>query len=480
MKKSSKHLIATIYTLDCVNVQIGGEEVALKPTVFLIGTHKDCLQPMDRQEKIMEIDQRLQRCVRQTSLFHQHSLQFASDFDNSNVSRLMFTVNNLSVNDDDFQKIRFAVQQTVEKKCCKEFTVQCPSSWLIFSLVLREKHKLNRVLKLEDAFKIAQECGVSTHDELIAALSFIHSRLGLLRYYNVKELDSFVVVDPQVLFDKITDLIEETFVSKNAHRKEIEDFCEKGIISFAVMKRISEKSTEDDQLPLKWLTKLLNHLRLAALFKDCNEEKYFFPSALCHASKAQHSSAKSTVHTNLASALIAFETGFCPRGTAGALIKCLMTNEMMSTKRWELLPSQIFRNRVTFYIEDCGDMTIKVLPTHLEFAIDSAEIAETDCSESEIHEEVYTQIAKCMNIVKSLYNKYEFYWTFYCTLPECQAHPHPAIIEWNRENAPSRLRCKIFNKSGVLPRDYKLWSIQRKGIKLYLNRLNLIIVIFAA
>jgi GTPase SAR1 family protein len=458
--------LATIYTLDCVSIQISGEEVTLKPTVFLIGTHKDCLKSVDKQQKVMEIDQRLQRCVRQTSLFHQHSLQFASDFDNSRENRLMFTVNNLSVNDDDFQKIRFAVQQTVEEKHCKEFTVQCPSSWLIFSLILREKHKLNRVLKLEDAFKIAQECGISSQDELIAALSFIHSRLGLLRYYNVKELDSLVIVDPQVLFDKITDLIEETFVSKNAHRKEIEEFCEKGIISVVVMKRISERSSENVQLPLTWLTKVLNHLRLAALFKDHDEEKYFFPSALCHASMAQE---KSTIHTNPATVLIAFETGFCPRGTAGALIKCLMTNEMKSTKRWELLPSKIFRNQVSFYVEDCGDMTIKVLPTHIEFAVDSVEeITETNSSESEIHEEVYTQIDKCMKIITSLYKKYEFRWTFYCSLAECQPHPHPAIIEWNRQNAPSRLRCKVFNKSGVLPRGYKLWNILRKGIILWL------------
>ena len=430
----------------------------------------------------MKIDQKLQRCVRQTHLIIQHSLQFASDFDKSRECQLMFTVNNLSVNDDDFQKIRFAVQQTVERKYRKEFTVKCPSSWLIFSLVLREKqkekqvcekyrlnpqkHKSNRVLRLEDAFKIAQECGISSHDELIAALSFIHSRLGLLRYYDVKDLDSFVIVDPQVLFDKITELIKETFVKGIAERKEIEDFCEKGIISVAVLKKICQSSSEEDQLPLTWLTNVLNHLRLAALFKDqYGEEKYFFPSALCHASEsiAQDPSVKSTICTNHTSVLIAFETGFCPRGTAGALIKCLMTNEMSSTKTWKLLPSKIFRNQVSFYIESCGSMTIKVRPTHIEFTIDSPEeITETDNSESKIHKEVYTQIAKCMKIITSLYKKYEFHWTFYCTLAECQTHPHPAILEWH-DNTPYRLRCEVVDKIGALPRGCKLWNI-RKGI----------------
>ena len=456
-------ILATIYTLDYITVEMGDTEITLKPTVFIIGTHKDCLN--SESEKIRQIDQKLQRYVRQTSLFHQHSIQFASDFENVNENRLVFTVNNLSKGDNDFQKIRFAVQQTVEEKCHKEFTVQCPSSWLIFSLILREKHKLNRVLELKECFKIAQECGISSHEELTTALSFIHSRLGLVRYFNTEGLDSLVVVDPQVLFDKITDLIKETFVCKYAYRKEIEEFSEKGIISVSAMKRISERCDKNDQLPLTWLTKLLNHFRLAAYFKDQYGEKYFFPSALCHVSH----SIELTPHTTLSVVLIAFETGFCPRGMAGALIKCLMTNEMKSNRKWELITSKISRNQVSFYIEDCGDVTIKVLPIHIEIGVDSPEdTAETDCSESEIHEEVYKQIFKCMKIVSRLYKKCEYYWTFYCTLAECETHPHPAVIEWNHTtNAPSKLRCKVMKRSGGLPRDYKLWNLQRIGILLY-------------
>ena len=450
--------LATIYTLDYVSVQIGSEEVTLKPTVFIVGTHKDCLL---ESGKIVQIDQTLQKYVEQTSLYHQGSIQFASDFDNTCETHLLFMVNNLSKDDKDFQRIRFAVQQTVEVKCYKEFTVQCPSSWLIFSLILREKNKSNRVLKIEDCFKIAQECGISSHDELTTALSFIHSRLGLVRYYDVNKLDSLVVIDPQVLFDKITDLIVETFVGMNASRNEIKEFHEKGIISVAVMKRISERSNDDAQLPLTWLTNLLNHLRLAALFKDKFGEKYFFPSALCHVSKAQSPSVELSHHIHPSSLLVAFETGFCPRGIGGALIKCLMTNEMKSSRCWELLPHKILRNQASFYIEACRDVTIKVLPTHIEITIDSDE---SDYSESETHEEAYTQIAKCMKIVTGLYKKCEYYLTFYCTLVECKTHPHPAVIEWNRNNAPCRLRCKISNKSGDLPRGYKLWNVQRKGM----------------
>ena len=461
--------LATIYTLDYVNVHIGDEEITLKPTVFLIGTHIDCLN--SDSEKLLQIDNKLQRYVKETSLYHQGSIQFASDFDEStHESQLLFLVNNLSKDDYDFQRIRFAVQQTVEEKCYKEFTVQCPSSWLIFSLILREKHQLNRVLRLEDCFKIAQECGISSNKELTAALSFIHSRLGLVRYFDVEGLNSLVVIDPQVLFDKITNLIVETFVGKNATRNEIEDFRNRGIISAAVMKRISERSNKDAHLPFVWLTKLLNHLRLAALFIDSYGEKYFFPSALCHVPKDQK---LVIINAALQSSLIAFETGFCPRGISGALIKCLMTNEMNSKQRWYLHPRKIFRNQVCFTIEACGDITLKVLPTHLEIAldpfakdVDSNEDSEGSRMEKLTCNEAYTQIDKCMEIVTRLYRRCEYFWTFYCTLPECQANPHPAVIEWKGSH-PLNMRCKIYHKRIPLRECHRKWNLKpkRKGGK---------------
>ena len=523
--------LATIYTLDNVTVQIRDEEVTLKPIVFIIGTHRDYLKSETEKiaqtdgksetDKIAQIDDEIQRYVKQTVLYDQDSIQFASMFDNSDEDRLIFTVNNLSKDDDDFQRIRFAVQQTVEKKRLLEFTVQCPSSWLIFSLILRENHKSTRVLRLENCFKIAQECGILNQEELKIALSFIHSRLGLVRYFKDDGLNSLVVVDPQILFDKITRLIVETFSGENAGHKEIEDFhkkglisqpvverisarssednhdqlllntnhkkfeefLKKGIISRAAMERISEGSSEDAQLPFTWLTKLLNHRRLAARFKDqYGELKYFFPPALCHVSKAQDTSAGSTPPNTPPKALIAFETGFCPRGIVGALIKCLMTNEMKSNQHWELLPRKIFRNQVSFRIEAMdGDITLKILPTHLEISLDleeffrirqrrgnlSSDIADENL-QTELHktcEEAYKQIDKCMeDITTSLYRKCEYFWTFYCGLPECKIPRHPAVIEWDSLDKPKKLRCEISESLERTdpPKDYEMWNIQKK------------------
>ena len=277
-----QELLQTLATISASHFTSGQQrdsEARMKPKVFFIGTHKDCLPANTAEEFIQRNDELLQSHVRQTDLFDQDAIQFAK-----HPKRLIFAVNNLSQDDDEFQKIRSAVQTTVERD---EFTIECPSSWLILSLILRAKHKSDRVLTFDKCFSIARECGISDRKELNQALSFIHSRLGLVRYFDVKDLNTLVVIDPQVLFDKITDLIVKTFTVENVGVKKKEDFCQRGIIPVIVMQNVSDKDEKgsDSQLPFIWLTNLLNYLRIAALFKDRNGDKYFFPSALCHAPK---------------------------------------------------------------------------------------------------------------------------------------------------------------------------------------------------
>ena len=227
-----QELLQTLATISASNFTSGqhsSTNSSIKPKIFIVGTHKDCLSANSAEEIIQRKDQLLQSCVRQTTLFDQGSIQFSE-----HPKRLIFVVNNLSNDDDEFKKIRSAVQITVEKD---DFTIECPSSWLILSLILRAKHKSDQVLTFDECFSIARECGITDCKELKEALSFIHSKLGLIRYFNVKDLNTLVVVDPQALFDKITDFIVKTFTIENFDANEIEDFRQKGIIPVAIMQK---------------------------------------------------------------------------------------------------------------------------------------------------------------------------------------------------------------------------------------------------
>ena len=406
--------------------------------------HKYCLQDAIRNA-IHEIDKQIRRCIEQTPLHRM--VQFAETSE-----QMIFTVNNFSESDDDFQKIRTKVQKTVIEY--KEFTVKCPTSWLVLSLILREKYQSSRVLHIDDCLVIARECGISSSEEMKDALSFIHSRLGLIRYYSVEELNTLVVVDPQIIFDKISELIIGTFINEHGEGYEIEDFRGKGIFSEALMKKVSDKccSNSQQKLSFSWLADLLNYLRIAVLFKDFDGiKKYFFPSALSHAPESS-----SKLAQTISPVLIAFKGGFCPRGISGALIKCLMTNEMKSKQKWRLLTKKIFRNQVSFRIQGCGTITLKILPTHLEICIEETTDLKATC------EEAYTQIEKCIKMVTSQYIKCKHFWRFYCTVAGCKTNPHPAEIEWTTDGtAPKELWCNISEKSGVLPNGYEKWNIQR-------------------
>ena len=456
-----QELLQTLATISASNFTSGqhrDSEAGTKLKIFFVGTHKDCLPVNSAEEVIQRKDKLLQDYVRQTSLFIQDSIHFAQ-----HPKRLIFAVNNLSDDDDQFQKIKSAVQMTVERD---KFTIECPSSWLILSLILRAKHKSDQILTFDECFSIARECGITDRKELKEALSFIHTRLGLVRYFNIEGLNTFVVIDPQILFDRITDLIVKTFTSDNVKIKEIEDFRQRGIIPVTVMQKVSNKSSSDSKLPLTWLTSLLNYLRIAAFFTDRDGDKYFFPSALCHAPES-HSNPPSCSDSR-PSLVVGFKSGFCPRGIPGALIKYLMTNEMKSKRSWNIVPNKIFRNEVSFAIQAHGNITLRILPTHLEISYDSeadstGAVSEEDSKEGELMkktcEMAYLQIKKGMNTVTSLCMECHYFFGFYCTLITC--HKHPAELEWDGKN-PFKVVCKVANKRGSLPKGYEVWNLQKK------------------
>ena len=460
-----EELLQTLATINASNFSSGQQrdsETTIKPKIFFVGTHRDCLPADTADEIIKGKDKLLQDYVRQTSLFDQDSIQFAEA-----PEQLMFTVNNLSNHDEDFQKIRSAVQKTVERNET-QFTIECPSSWLILSLILRAKHKSDQVLSFDKCFSIARECGIKDCKELNQALSFIHSRLGLVRYFNIEDLNTLVVIDPQILFDKITDLIVKTFTSDNVKVKEIEDFHQRGIIPVAVMQEISNNNSSDSQLPFIWLTKLLNYVRIAALFTDSDGDKYFFPSALCHAPEPYIQPSPSDSWPPL---LVGFKSGFCPRGIPGALIKYLMTNEMKSKRSWNIIPNKIFKNQVSFAIQAHGIITLRILSTHMEVCYESeADLteeasAEVDSKENELTKKTceiaYVQIKKGMSMVTSQCKECDYYFGFYCTLPACKAHKHPAQLEWDGKT-PFKLVCKVASKRGSLPKGYEIWNLKKK------------------
>ena len=455
-----EEILQTLATIAALDFTGPHHKIRLMPKVFFIGTHKDQL-PLSEAEKIIEkIDQQLCEKIIHTSLYQRNSIEFAHILPHK---KLMFTVNNLEEADDDFQMIRSALQRCVETT--PEFKIRCPSTWLVFSLILRAQYKSRQVLTYNNCFTIAQSCGISDRIELNNALFFIHTRLGLIRYFSVKGLNTLIVIDPQILFDIITKLIiTETFVAGNTSITEIDQFQEMGIFSLDTMKRIYEKDHSSSVITFEWIMKLLNYLRIATFFTDHKGcKKCFFPSILCRVNKQISMPPLSCRPINPPSLLIGFQNGFCPRGIHGALITYLASNEMQSEVSWNLRTKRIYKNQVSFEVGP-GDITLKQFSTHLDISFDCESGATTYNEIMKTCHEAYKQIKYAMKDVTSRYNKggCRYYFTFYCTREECKRFPHPAEVDWDIK----KLRCKQKGRQSDFPHQYEIWTT-KSNIFLY-------------
>ena len=435
-------ILQTLATIASLKNTGPKHNVKLRTKVLFVGTHKDKLPVSEAEEIIQTKENYIRAKIESTSLYLQRSVVFAAP-----PNKLIFSVNNLANEDEYFQNIRSAVQQCVENTV--EFTIECPSAWLVFSLILRAQHKSRQVLTYSECFEIAQNCGMSDRIEMNKALFFIHTQLGLVRYFSVKELNFLVVIDPQILFTCITGIVKKTLVS--ACMK----FHVNGIFSLDEIEGIRQDNIGASHISLEWLVNLLIYLRIAVMLDD---RRCFLPFVLCH---ADHQSMTQVDTHSYPPLLIAFECGFCPRGVCGALITYLVSNEMHSEIEWHLRTTRISRNQVSFGVGTC-DIILTMLPTHIEIKFDPLSLPHKESEVENTCVETYMQIQQALKVVRLGYNENgtNYFFAFYCSRPECRSNPHPAKINWKTDT----LFCTVKQFTGQFPVKSNVWIRRTKEI----------------
>ena len=420
-------------------------EVPLKPKVFLIGTHKDRLNPKKAEHRIAKVDQQLKKALKSTS-HYEELVEFAYP------SQLIFTVNNFSEDESDFRDIRLAVERVVIRD---EFQMTSPAHWLIFSLALR---KLKRnVISYDQCLEIARECGLKD-SEVDEALHFIHSKMGLIRYFPYEDVKNVVVIQPQHLFDKVTELIVDTFTFEKAGKQQTDTFKQRGIFALAEFEKINSKSNAGIEPFL--FAKLLERLRIAAAFRIKGNLMYFFPCALAHVNSLKVSFvsklASLVVSPSMPPLLVDFKGGYCPKGIAAALVSYLMSNEMESSFSWDLCHEEIFRNQVSFKVGPIDTVVLNIYATHLKITLVKGRRRglDMDIPIGDI----------CLDVCKSIetgiiqiagdinYVSIEHFFTFPCG---CKIY-HPGVLQFFN-GAPCNLLCRIKNRTFPLPKGYELW-----------------------
>ena len=418
-----------------------------QPLVFIVGTHKDLLGS-NAEEKISEIDRQLNDLINRHG--YQHLVQYADQQSN----RLMFTVDNYSKGEEDFKCIRSRVSEIVIGR--DEFAIDYPISYLLFSLDFENMKK--SIVSFDECVALAAQYGISK-DQLKHLLRFLHTRIGRIKYFPVKGLHNIVVREPQVLFNKVTDLIVETFSSKRLYRQELSDFKHRGIISASVFKKVI---TAEDGIDPNSFLQLLVHLRIISQITSLEneEDRYFIPCVLNHIQASQ----RPEPVTNIPILYIEFKCNHCPKGIFGVLINTLLSSTVQSKLKWELLPDSIFRDQVSFSVGRFKDrITLKFSSSFLEIVLNPSFCESRRVHISHLCNDIRNIVDKSIkSSVKDLHYDSLKTQHYFCIKCDSCSSTHQ-VQDPDYEDDDYIMYCEREHKSCALSEDCLSWFRPKKG-----------------
>ena len=344
-------------SVDAMGTQGNTDVKTYKPLVLVIGTHKDNLGS-SAEVKIAELNEHLDSLITRNGFLD--LVQYAD----SSKGQVMFAVDNTSESDEDFKAIRSQVNSLISGR--DEFTIEYPITYLLFCLELQNLKR--SVLSFEECKDMAANYGIMG-DQVSHLLQFLYLRLGVIHYYDVDGLRHIVVKEPQVLFNKVTDLIIRTFSNRAIKTKEHRDF-QKGILTASVLESVLGSA---DHLTCQDFLRFLLHLRIITPFPSTipgnQEERYFIPCVLNHVQEFS----EEKLHTSILPLIIQFRCSHCPKGLFGVLLTHLMTplsnGDPISCTSFALIQDKIFKDQVSFKVSSYSDrdeVSLKSSVSHIQ------------------------------------------------------------------------------------------------------------------
>ena len=437
----------------CVNA-VGQEAVAV-----LVGTHMDQISE-SREKKIQEVDESLRDRIQRTEFYTDDLIKFFSP----GSEQMIVPVDNTETCEDKAGIT--ALREMLNKIFLERFDeVYVPPTWLIFDLVLRKSGA--KTLNIHKCFKVAQLCGIESEEEFKEALWYLHHQVGVLMHFpEVSTVKDVVIVELQLLFDCITDVMVNTFTKERTSPFENDLFKYKG--QFLPKRVRSESRKKQDPLALDKLVKLLEYLHIVAHMVDHSDPSgkknaYFMPCVLQSAELGMVFHNPDSSPDQPAPLLIRFSCGFCPVGIFCAIVVYLLSS---SEVKWQLSGEEpLNRNMITFKVGKAYDkVTLIARTTFYEIWLQRQMNTDVD-THMTLHEmcnNVRIQLHAAIQAVSSTLHysyrsSHEF--GFYCPQTACyksQMAPRNHIAVCSYDN-PSHMKCLISDKPSPLPPMCAVW-----------------------
>ena len=328
-------LLSTLSSISCSNAsadRMSGEDTnssdmrnileSSKSVAYIVGTHKDKVS----EECIASLDEELQRVIRDTDFFKENVVRFHS------TDKLVVSMDNMGGGAGEVNEIRKLLEEAMENHFKK---LRIPAVWLLFSLCLRMRDV--RTASMECCLELSNLFNMSTYETKVA-LWFLHHHAGVMMYFpNVPGLEDLVIIDVQVVYDSVTNIILRAMNFGKVGQAIAERFRRTG--QFVLKDLIAATACISGDLiqPLK-LVALLEFLHIIARIPASevssssseieDEVVYIMPCVLHNASKDElEVFYNETSHRHsIAPLMVRYKCGFAPIGIFSAMIASLVVN----------------------------------------------------------------------------------------------------------------------------------------------------------
>ena len=339
------------------------------PQIMVIGTH------VDQEKKSSETrDEKNRKILKILSPLDQKQIVYH----NLSEKKVLFALNAMArgnIEEISVKQIREALLSEGSMK-----PVDIPSRWFALEILLEEMTQaLKRgVLSKEDCITAAIEKLHFEEDAVDAALQYLNQVSAILYYPKI--LPNAVFADPQVLLDKVSELVfKSAEIEKLSKERALTGdwikFHEFGLVTIKFLSReVFSKHYVPGLFEVDDLVLLFKKLLIFATF---SKSEYFVP-ALLH-----HLDSKAVDHHRVSSIpclVLQFPGGGPRQGIFCALLCWLVTPENDSPAPWSISvdevgsPVCLYRNCIQFDIPDSLS-TVTLIDTYTHFEV-HADISE--------------------------------------------------------------------------------------------------------
>ena len=408
-----------------------------KSVAYIVGTHKDKVS----EEDIKMFDEQLQDIIKSTEFYIKGLVQFSSE------NQLVLPMDNMDGGTEEIKRIRKLLEDAM-KKHFKKLTI--PAIWFLFSICLR-KNEEKRTTSLESCLTLSEKFKMSPH-EMETALWFLHHHAGVMMYFpKVKGLEDLVILDPQVVYDSVTELILRALRFEKVGKAVSERFRKTGQFTLEDLKAAIGSSDSGDLIEPEKLLVLLKYLCIiATICREGESDTYIMPCVLESASTAElNSYQENKRHSfSLEPIMVRYKCGAVPIGVFPAMIACLIGNKSL-----KLINEGIKKNRVQFHFgKDYDKVTFIARPKYYEIHI--ARTSKTKLPHHEVCTTLRKEVESTFTTVSSHMNygcfmDYEFSF-------KCPSHPgreHLCVVKKDREDPSPHKMCCLKNQDQLEPID---------------------------